>query len=107
MQVSLLFLVAGYQHYDRFGDLNAEGLRIHFEINAIGPLLMVQAVRPILGKGAKVMLCPCSPGYASMLIASPDSNTESHDYKAVQELPQEGPEVMSCPHNEGTNSKCC
>ena len=57
MQISLLFLVAGYQHYDKFGGLDAAGLRIHFEINAIGPLLMVQAMRPNLGKGAKVMLC--------------------------------------------------
>lgn len=49
--------MAGYQHYDKFGDLNAEGLKIHFDINAIGPLLMVQALRQNLGKGTKVMRC--------------------------------------------------
>ena len=55
VQIDLLFLVAGYQHYDKFGDLDAEGLKIHFDINAIGPLLMVQALRQNLGKGTKVM----------------------------------------------------
>ena len=56
MQIDLLFLVAGYQHYDKLGDLDAEGLRIHFDINAIGPLLMVQALRQNLHKGCKVCL---------------------------------------------------
>ena len=54
VQIDLLFLVAGYQHYDKLGDLDAQGLRIHFDINAIGPLLMVQALRQNLQKGCKV-----------------------------------------------------
>lgn len=54
--MNLLFLVAGYQHYDKFGDLTAEGLRIHFDINAIGPLLMVQALRQNLQAGTQVSL---------------------------------------------------
>ena len=45
--------MAGYQHYDKFGDLDAEGLKIHFDINAIGPLLMVQALRQNLQQGHK------------------------------------------------------
>ncbi len=55
MQINLLFLVAGYQHYDKLGGLDAEGLKIHFDINAIGPLLMVQALRQNLQKGTKVV----------------------------------------------------
>jgi short-subunit dehydrogenase len=53
-QVALLLVVAGYQHYEKFGDLNADGLRIHFEINAIGPILMAQALRHNLESGSKV-----------------------------------------------------
>lgn len=52
--MNLLFLVAGYQHYEKLGDLTAEGLRIHFDINAIGPLLMVQALRQNLQAGTQV-----------------------------------------------------
>ena len=55
MQINLLFLVAGYQHYDKLGGLDADGLKIHFDINAIGPLLMVQALRQNLQKGTKVL----------------------------------------------------
>jgi NAD(P)-dependent dehydrogenase (short-subunit alcohol dehydrogenase family) len=47
-------LVAGYQQWDRLGILDAEGLRKHFEVNAIGPILIVQALRPNLKPGSKV-----------------------------------------------------
>jgi len=53
-QVDVLLVVAGYQHYDQLGKLDAEGLRIHFEINSIGPLLTAQALRPNLKPGSKV-----------------------------------------------------
>lgn len=53
-QVDVLFLVAGYQHYDQLGKLETEGLRIHFEINSIGPLLTAQALTPNLKPCSKV-----------------------------------------------------
>ena len=53
-QIGILLVVAGYQHLDKLGGLDAEGLRQHFEVNAIGPILAVQALRPNLGKGTKV-----------------------------------------------------
>lgn len=52
--MALLLLVAGYQHYEKLGDLDAEGLRVHFEMNAIGPILVAQSLRPNLEAGSKV-----------------------------------------------------
>lgn len=54
LQVALLLLVAGYQHYEKLGDLDAEGLQVHFEMNAIGPILVAQSLRPNLEAGSKV-----------------------------------------------------
>ena len=53
-QIGVLLVVAGYQHLDKLGGLDAEGLRQHFEVNAIGPILAVQALRQNLGQGTKV-----------------------------------------------------
>ena len=53
LQVALLLVVAGYQHLDSLADVNAEGLRQHFEVNSIGPLMAVQALRPWLVSGTK------------------------------------------------------
>ncbi|KAK9917942.1 hypothetical protein WJX75_009959 [Coccomyxa subellipsoidea] len=61
-KVALLLVVAGYQHYEKFGDLNADGLRIHFEINAIGPILMAQALRHNLESGSKVVFLASKMG---------------------------------------------
>ncbi|KAK9832580.1 hypothetical protein WJX81_000380 [Elliptochloris bilobata] len=55
-KVALLIVVAGYQHLDSLADVNADGLRQHFEVNSIGPLLAVQALRPWLVSGTKVVL---------------------------------------------------
>ena len=52
-QVALLLVVAGYQHLDSLADVSADGLRQHFEVNSIGPLLAVQALRPWLVSGTK------------------------------------------------------
>ena len=61
-QIGVLLVVAGYQHLDKLGGLDAEGLRQHFEVNAIGPILAVQALRQNIGQGTKVALrsCPSS-----------------------------------------------
>ena len=52
-QVALLLVVAGYQHLDSLADVSADGLRQHFEVNSIGPLIAVQALRPWLVSGTK------------------------------------------------------
>lgn len=54
LQVALLLVVAGYQHLDSLADVSADGLRQHFEVNSIGPLMAVQALRPWLVSGTKV-----------------------------------------------------
>lgn len=41
---------------DRLGELNVEGIRRQFEVNALGPLRLTDALRDRLGKGAKVAL---------------------------------------------------
>jgi NAD(P)-dependent dehydrogenase (short-subunit alcohol dehydrogenase family) len=41
---------------DRLGALNVEGLRRQFEVNALGPLLLTDALRARLPAGAKVAL---------------------------------------------------
>jgi NAD(P)-dependent dehydrogenase (short-subunit alcohol dehydrogenase family) len=41
---------------DRLGELNVEGIRNQFEVNALAPLRVTDALRERLGKGAKVAL---------------------------------------------------
>lgn len=48
--------MAGYQHLDKLGSVDAEGLRKHFEINSIAPILIAQSLRPNLISGSKVCL---------------------------------------------------
>jgi hypothetical protein len=48
-------VVAGYQHYEDLASVDAPGLRQHFEVNAIAPLLAVQALRGNLTEGSKVL----------------------------------------------------
>jgi len=58
-QVALLLVVAGYQHLDSLADVDAAGLRQHFEVNAIGPLMAVQALRPWLAAASKARAGRC------------------------------------------------
>lgn len=41
---------------DRMGELNVEGIRRQFEVNALGPLRLTDALRERLAEGAKVAL---------------------------------------------------
>jgi NAD(P)-dependent dehydrogenase (short-subunit alcohol dehydrogenase family) len=41
---------------DSFGQVNVDGIRKQFEVNALAPLLVTQALRPSLKKGSKVAL---------------------------------------------------
>ena len=61
-QVSLLLVVAGYQHLDSLADVSADGLRQHFEVNSIGPLIAVQALRPWLFSGTKARTWKAASG---------------------------------------------
>ena len=53
-QIGILLVVAGHQQLDSLADVDAPGLRKHFEVNAIAPLLAVQALRGSLGMSSKV-----------------------------------------------------
>ena len=57
-QIGTLLVVAGYQQLDSLADVDAPGLRKHFEVNAIAPLLAVQALRNNLAEGSKVREAP-------------------------------------------------
>jgi NAD(P)-dependent dehydrogenase (short-subunit alcohol dehydrogenase family) len=54
--IDLLINNAGVLVEDGLGALDADGLRRQFEVNALAPLLLTQALLPRLGKGAKVAL---------------------------------------------------
>lgn len=62
LQVALLLVVAGYQHLDSLADVSADGLRQHFEVNSIGPLMAVQALRPWLVSGTKARVRKAASG---------------------------------------------
>jgi NAD(P)-dependent dehydrogenase (short-subunit alcohol dehydrogenase family) len=54
--IDLLINNAGLLVEDSLGTLDADGVRRQFEVNALAPLLVTQALLPRLGKGAKVAL---------------------------------------------------
>ena len=54
-RVDLLVNNAGVLHSgERFGTLEAAGLEHSFRVNAVGPLLLVQALAPLLADGARI-----------------------------------------------------
>ena len=62
-----------YVQGDRLGELNVEGLRKQFEVNALAPLRVTDALRDRLGPGAKVALVTSRMG-------SIDDNTSGGAY---------------------------
>jgi NAD(P)-dependent dehydrogenase (short-subunit alcohol dehydrogenase family) len=54
--IDLLINNAGLLVEDSLGALDADGVRRQFEVNALAPLMLTQALLPRLGKGAKVAL---------------------------------------------------
>ncbi len=54
--IDLLINNAGLLVDDSLGALGADGVRRQFEVNALAPLLLTEALLPRLGKGAKVAL---------------------------------------------------
>ncbi|WP_417656026.1 SDR family oxidoreductase [Pseudidiomarina aestuarii] len=54
--IDVLINNAGLLNRESLGDLNVESIRKQFDVNAIGPLLVTDALRPNLGKGSKVAL---------------------------------------------------
>jgi NAD(P)-dependent dehydrogenase (short-subunit alcohol dehydrogenase family) len=58
---------------DRLGALNVDGIRKQFEVNALGPLLLTDALRDRLAPGAKVALITSRMG-------SIDDNTSGGGY---------------------------
>ena len=53
---------------DRLGELDVDGIRRQFEVNALAPLLITNALRDRLGKGSKV-------GLVTSRMGSIDDNT--------------------------------
>ncbi len=55
-EIDLLIHNAGLLIEDAFGSVEGDGVRAQFEINALAPLLLTQALTPSLVRGAKVAL---------------------------------------------------
>lgn len=53
-KLQLLFVVAGLQHYDTLQTIDRKQIRQQFEVNALGPLFLVQALQHTLAESAKV-----------------------------------------------------
>ena len=51
-----LIVNAGILNRDSLGDIDADSVRAQWETNALGPLMMVEALLPALGRGARVAL---------------------------------------------------
>lgn len=54
-KVHLLMVVAGLQHYDTWSTVNRQHVRQQLEVNAVGPLFLVQALQQNLAENAKVV----------------------------------------------------
>ncbi|MEY8203623.1 MAG: SDR family oxidoreductase [Bermanella sp.] len=53
-KIDVLINNAGVFHHDSLQDMNLEGMRAQFEVNAITPLKITQALMPFLKEGSKV-----------------------------------------------------
>ena len=53
-KLQLLFVVAGLQYYDTLQTIDRKQVRQQFEVNALGPLFLVQALQHTLAESAKV-----------------------------------------------------
>ncbi len=53
-KLHLLLVVAGLQHYDTLKTLDRKLVRQQLEVNAVGPLFLVQALQQNLADSAKV-----------------------------------------------------
>lgn len=53
-KLHLLLVVAGLQHYDTLQTLDRKLVRQQLEVNAVGPLFLVQALQHNLAESAKV-----------------------------------------------------
>ncbi len=54
MQVDLLVSCAGVLEYDELDTLDFNAMRHQYEVNALGPLRLVKALRQNLQRGSKV-----------------------------------------------------
>lgn len=55
-KLQLLFVVAGLQYYDTLQTIDRKQVRQQFEVNALGPLFLVQALQHTLSESAKIIL---------------------------------------------------
>jgi len=72
-KLHLLLVVAGLQHYDTLKTLDRKLVRQQLEVNAVGPLFLVQALQHNLADSAKVnsantLSWPCIKGFKSQLL---------------------------------------
>jgi len=61
-KIDLLVIAAGIQEVDNLNNVGLEGLRRQMDVNAYGPLMVVQAVRPYLRSGGHVALIASKMG---------------------------------------------
>ncbi len=55
-KLHLLMVVAGLQHYDKLQTLDRKLVRQQLEVNAVGPLFLVQSLQNNLAESSKVSL---------------------------------------------------
>ena len=60
-QIDLLIVAAGCQTLDNIDTVTRDAVRQQFEVNAVGPLFAVKALRDKLAEGAKVHCGPKNP----------------------------------------------
>lgn len=53
-RLDFVFHIAGVLGLDALGSLDYEDMRRQFEINAIGPLRTIEAIRPFVGSGSRI-----------------------------------------------------
>lgn len=64
-QLDLLINNAGVLHGDALGAIDADDVRVQFEVNAVGPLMITQALRSSIVEGGKVAIITSRMGSMS------------------------------------------
>jgi NAD(P)-dependent dehydrogenase (short-subunit alcohol dehydrogenase family) len=64
---------SGILRSDSYPEIDIDNMKVHFDVNTLGPLRTVTALEPLLKKGSKV-------GIVSSRVGSIDDNTSSNNY---------------------------
>lgn len=72
-KLDILIHNSGVLQSDQFPDIDFDNMRVHFEVNSLGPLRTVKSLTSKLTQGSKV-------GIVSSRVGSIDDNTSSNNY---------------------------